>query len=172
MRITPLDIQHKVFKTQFRGYHPRQVNQFLEEVAETVESLVRENNSLREKVTAKDEELTELRKAEAALTNTLVSTQNFTDQLKSGAEHDAHLIVKEAELKAEEMLSQARSQLMELQRTFGDLRRQRVLLIEQIRSTLKTFDRMLEVEEGESVPSPELPSVVHASVETPPVSHL
>lgn len=172
MRITPLDIQHKVFKTQFRGYHPRQVNQFLEEVAETVESLVRENNSLREKATAKDEELAELRKAEAALTNTLVTTQNFTEQLKSGAEHDAHLIVKEAELKAEEMLSQARSQLMELQRTLGDLRRQRVLLIEQIRSTLKIFERMLEVEEGESQPSSELPNVVHTAVESPPVSQL
>ena len=31
MKITPLDIQHKVFETKFRGYERRQVDQFLEE---------------------------------------------------------------------------------------------------------------------------------------------
>ena len=34
MKITPLDIQHKVLDTQWRGYHKTQVDQFLEEIAE------------------------------------------------------------------------------------------------------------------------------------------
>ena len=32
MKITPLDIQHKVFDTQWRGYNKPQVDQFLEEL--------------------------------------------------------------------------------------------------------------------------------------------
>lgn len=150
MRLTPLDIQHKTFPLQLRGYHRRQVHQFLEEVAETVEGLIRENHALREKLATKEEELGELRKAEAALTSTLVTTQTFTEQLKRGAQHDADLILKEAELKAEETLAQSRTQLTELQRSISDLRRQRVILLEQIRSTLKTFERIVEIEQGDA----------------------
>ena len=147
MKITPLDIQHKVFETQFRGYEKRQVDQFLEEVAETVESLTRENTVLKEKMSSKDDELLNLKKTESTLTNTLMSTQTFVDQLKRGAERDAELIVKEAELKAEEILAQSRTDLMELRRMIADLRRQRALVLERLRSTLGAFHRLIEVEE-------------------------
>ena len=148
MKITPLDIQHKVFDTQFRGYEKRQVDQFLEEIAETVENLTRENTTLKEKVVSKDDELNSLKKTETTLTSTLLSTQTFVDQLKRGAERDAELIVKEAELKAEEILAQSRSDLMELRRMIADLRRQRALVLERLRSTLGAFHRLIEVEEN------------------------
>jgi cell division initiation protein len=105
MKITPLDIQHKVLDTQWRGYHKIQVDQFLEEIAESVEELTKENLVLKEKLSGKDDELAQLKRAESTLTSTLISTQSFVDQLKRGAERDSELIVKEAELKAEEVLS-------------------------------------------------------------------
>ena len=94
MKVTPLDIQHKIFPRQFRGYHSDQVNRFLDEIAETIESLVRENSALREKVSAREAEMNNLRKAEATLTNTLISSQNFADQIKLGARQDAERILK------------------------------------------------------------------------------
>ena len=96
MKITPLDIQHKVLDRQWRGYHKTQVDQFLEEIAETVEELTKENMMLKEKLTGKDEELKQLKRAESTLTSTLISTQSFVDQLKRGAQRDSDLIVKEA----------------------------------------------------------------------------
>ena len=48
MKITPLDIQHKVLDRQWRGYHKTQVDQFLEEIAESVEELTKENMMLKE----------------------------------------------------------------------------------------------------------------------------
>ncbi|MGB0910113.1 MAG: DivIVA domain-containing protein [Nitrospirales bacterium] len=148
MKITPLDIQHKIFDLQFRGYEKRQVDQFLEELAETVEGLTRENSSLKEAALAKDQELDHLKKSESTLTNTLMSTQTFVDHLKRGAERDAELIVKEAELKAEEILAQSRTDLMDLRRIITDLRRQRALVLEHLRSTLNAFHRLIEVEDG------------------------
>ena len=159
MKITPLDIQHKVFDTQFRGYEKRQVDQFLEELAETVESLTRENATLKENSVSKDNELEHLKKAESTLTTTLMSTQTFVDHLKRGAERDAELIVKEAELKAEEILAQSRTDLMELRRIIADLRRQRALVLEHLRSTLSAFHRLIEVEEG----AEPIPDVVEES---------
>ncbi len=147
MKVTPLDIQHKIFPRQFRGYHPDQVNRFLDEIAETIESLVRENSGLREKVSVREDEMNNLRKAEATLTNTLISSQNFADQIKLGARQDAERILKEAELKGGEMLLHARTELADLQRGMADLYRQRALALERIRSTLKTFERLLEMEE-------------------------
>ncbi len=57
------------------------------------------------------------------------------------------MIVKEAELKAEEVLSQSRTEVVELRRVIAELRRHRALVLERIRSTLNAFNRLIEVEE-------------------------
>lgn len=147
MKITPLDIQHKVLEKEWRGYHKIQVDQFLEEIAETVEELIKENLVLKEKLSGKDEELAQLKRAESTLTSTLISTQSFVDQLKRGAQRDADLVVKEAELKAEEILSQSRAELVEMRRTISGLRQQRALVLDRLRVTLSSFHRLVEVEE-------------------------
>ncbi|MEE8125361.1 MAG: DivIVA domain-containing protein [Nitrospirales bacterium] len=147
MKITPLDIQHKVFDTQWRGYNKLQVDQFLEEIAESVEELTKQNLILKEKLNGKDEELSQLKRAESTLTSTLISTQSFVDQLKRGAQRDADLVVKEAELKAEEILAQSRTEHVELRRIISDLGRQRALVLDRLRSTLSAFHRLVEIEE-------------------------
>jgi len=50
MKITPLDIQQMVFNVTFRGYDKEEVNRFLEELAQTVESLNRDHAVQREKI--------------------------------------------------------------------------------------------------------------------------
>ena len=69
------------------------------------------------------------------------------DQLKRGAQRDADLVVKEAELKAEEILSQSRAELVDMRRTISGLRQQRALVLDRLRSTLSSFHRLVEVEE-------------------------
>ncbi len=147
MKITPLDIQHKVLETQWRGYHKTQVDQFLEEIAESVEELTKENLVLKEKLSGKDDELAQLKRVESTLTSTLISTQSFVDQMKQGAQRDSDLIVKEAELKAEEILSQSRAELVEMRRTISGLRQQRALVLDRLRLTLSSFHRLVELEE-------------------------
>jgi cell division initiation protein len=78
-----------------------------------------------------------------------VSAQTLTDELKQAAQRDAELIMKEAELKASELLQEARIEMASLQRDLSDLHKQRLLAIERLRSTLRTFERMLEIEAGD-----------------------
>ncbi len=146
MKITPLDIQHKVFDTQWRGYNRVQVDQFLEEIAESVEQLTKDNLILKEKMSGKEEELEQLKRAESTLTSTLISTQSFVDQLKRGAQRDADLVVKEAELKAEEILAQSRTELVEMRRIISLLKQQRALVLDRLRQTLSSFHRLVEIE--------------------------
>src|SRR3990170_3856054 len=103
MKITPLDIQQAGFKVKLRGYDRQEVDAFLDSVTEDYEALIRENNALREKVTETENQLAELRKKEATLNNTLMKAQDLVEEMGRSAQKDAELILKEAELKAEEM---------------------------------------------------------------------
>lgn len=150
MKITPLDIQQMVFRVKFRGYDRDEVNRFLEEVAQTVESLNRDNAALRERVAFLEQQVAELKRTETTLSNTLVSAQSLADDVKRSAQRDAELIVKEAELKAGELFRQARVELAGTQRDLSMLLKQRLLMVERMRATLHTFERMLDVEVSEA----------------------
>jgi cell division initiation protein len=149
MKITPLDIQQMVFRVKFRGYDREEVNRFLEEVAQTVEALNRDNTALRDRLAMTEQQVAELKRTEATLSNTLVSAQSLAEEVKRSAQRDADLIIKEAELKAGELIRQARAELGETQRDLSQLQKQRLLMIERVRATLHTFERMLDVETSE-----------------------
>ena len=150
MKITPLDIQQMVFRTKLRGYDREEVNRFLEELAQTVESLNRDNALLRERLAMTEQQVSELKRTETTLSNTLVAAQSLADDVKRSANRDAELIVKEAELKAGEVIRQARVELGETQRDLSQLQKQRLLMVERMRATLHTFERMLDVESAEA----------------------
>jgi cell division initiation protein len=150
MKITPLDIQQMVFRTKLRGYDREEVNRFLEELAQTVESLNRDNAQLRERLAMTEQQVSELKRTETTLSNTLVAAQSLADDVKRSANRDAELIVKEAELKAGEVIRQARVELGETQRDLSQLQKQRLLMVERMRATLHTFERMLDVESSEA----------------------
>ena len=48
-RLTPTDVQEKVFRLSFRGYNEQDVDRFLDEVTEELASLYEENKRLRER---------------------------------------------------------------------------------------------------------------------------
>lgn len=153
MKVTPLDIQKMEFKVLFRGYSRDEVDRFLEDIADTVETLNRENGELRDKVVLAEAQLQDLKKSETALSNTLVSAQTLGEELKQAGQRDAELILREAELKASEIIREARAELVGTQREVSDLRKQRLIMIERLRSTLRTFERTLEIEDEESANS-------------------
>jgi cell division initiation protein len=84
------------------------------------------------------------------LSNTLVSAQSLAEDVKRSAQRESELVIKEAELKAGEMIRRARVELSNTQRDLSVLQKQRLLMVERLRATLRTFERMLEVEEQEA----------------------
>jgi cell division initiation protein len=150
MRMTPLDIQQMVFKVVFRGYDKEEVNRFLEEIAQTVELLNRDDAVQREKIVFLEQQLAELKRTEATLSSTLLSAQSLAEDVKRNAHREADLVVKEAEQKAGEMIHQARVELTDTQRDLTALQKQRLLMVERFRASLRMFERMLEVEEHEA----------------------
>jgi len=147
MKITPLDIQQREFKVSFRGYNRDEVGEFLRSVSRTVEELVKENAVLKERVEELGTQVNDLSKKEAALNELLVTTQTMAETLKQTARREAELIMKEAELKSEELLKRAQGEYEGLHRDILALQKQRIVAIEKLRALLQTFHRMVELEE-------------------------
>jgi len=151
MRITPLDIQQMVFKVSFRGYDKEEVNRFLEELAQTVESLNRDHAVQQEKIIFLEQQLAELKRTEATLSSTLLSAQSLAEDVKRNAQREAELVIKEAELKAGELIRQARVELTDTQRDLSSLQKQRLIMVERLRASLRMFERLFEVEEQDAL---------------------
>jgi cell division initiation protein len=90
-----------------------------------------------------------LRKKEATLNNTLMKAQDLVEEMKHGAQKDAELVLKEAELKAEAMIHAAREEMAAIKREILDLQKQRIVFLEKIRSMIKIFQRVVEFEDRE-----------------------
>ena len=146
MKISPLDIEKMKFRVCFRGYQRREVDEFLDSLTVEYEGLINENESLREKQVALEGQLRDLKNKESVLTQTLTNAQKLVEEMKEGAQKDASLIVKQAELQAEEVLKDSRDESVHIRSEILDLRKQRMFFIERCRSTIDSFQKLLEIE--------------------------
>jgi len=146
MKITPLDIRQMQFPKGFRGYPPQEVDAFLETLAEEVEEVLRENATLRERLEEQTLTISELKKAEGALTDTLIMAQKAIENMKATAQKEGELIIRQAEIRAEEITQGAVRQVTQLQGELFNLRKQRDLFIEKMRSLISGFEKTLQWE--------------------------
>lgn len=150
MKLTPIDIQQQQFRTAFRGFERRDVQSFLDLVAQQMGELSRERGELQSEVRRTARELEEHREREASLREAMLTAQRAIDEIREQAQKEAQLVVAEAEIRAEKLLHNAHSRVMKILDEISDLRTQRVRLIEALRAVLKTHDRLLDVHEAES----------------------
>ena len=145
MKITPLDIQQQQFKTRFRGFDVREVDAFLEQMAETFESLQKQNQILGDEVRRLELEIQGYRKREETFKRALLNSQKVLDQMKDNARKSAELIIAEAEVKAEKILNKAHNRLAQLHEDIAELKRQRTQIEVQISSIIEAHSRLLEI---------------------------
>jgi cell division initiation protein len=156
MKITPLDIQQQQFRVKFRGFDMVEVDNFLDEVANEWEELLRENNRLKEEDRQKAEKIEELKGAERELRNALVSAQQICEEIKSNARKEGDLIIEEAKGNARKIIEAAQTQAIQLQTEISQLDRQREEFKASLKSTVEMHLRLLEsYRESPSSPAPE-----------------
>ena len=145
MKITPLDIQQQQFKTRFRGFDVREVDAFLEQIADTFEGLQKKNEDMGEEVRRLELEIRGYRKREETFKRALLNSQKVLDQMKDNARKSAELIIAEAEVKAEKILNKAHNRLAQLHEDIAELKRQRTQIEVQISSIIEAHSRLLEI---------------------------
>jgi cell division initiation protein len=110
MKLTPLDIHHKEFGHSLRGYNEEQVDAFLDEVADEFERLFKENIDLSERLEAAGERVRTYQAMEATLQNTMVAATRSAEEIGNKARAEAEMTVRDAELKAKEIIHNALQQ--------------------------------------------------------------
>lgn len=155
MRITPLDIQQKQFATKFRGFDMEEVDSFLELIREEMEELLRENANLREEARRYEKQLKEYKNIETTLKDTLVNTQQIVEQFRDSAKKDAELIIKEAELKTEEMIRMAQEKVVKIHEDITDLKGIRRHFKEEVKRLIEGHMRMIEFDKEREAETPD-----------------
>jgi len=145
VNITPLDIQQQKFKTKIRGFDVREVDAFLEQMANVFESLQRTHKHLQEEVRRLELEIQGYRKREETFKRALLNSQKVLDQMKDNAHKSAELIIAEAEVKAEKILNNAHNRLAQLHEDISELKRQRTQIEVQIGSIVEAHSKLLEL---------------------------
>ena len=145
VNLTPLDIQQQKFKTRFRGFDIQEVDFFLDQMADAFESLLKQNEKLKEEFRRLQLEIQGYKNREDAFKRALLNSQRVIEQMKENAQKSAELIVAEAEVKAEKILNKAHNRLAQLHEDIAELKRQRMQIEVQISSVIEAHGKLLEI---------------------------
>lgn len=156
--LTPLDIHNKEFKKSFRGYDEEEVDEFLDQIIDSYETLYKENISLKEALATKDSNISQYKDMEDTLKQTLVIAQQTAEEIRQSSEKQAEVMIKEAELKAANLmkeaqekarllLSEAENKVQKVYKDKEELRKQLQLFKMKFKSFLEGQLAMIEEEE-------------------------
>jgi cell division initiation protein len=125
MRIAPLDLRQQRFTVGMRGFDRTEVVAFMTEAADDYEHALREIDRLRQDLARMEALLNEHRDREDNLRNTLLTAQRLSDEVKTSAQNEARMIVREAQGRADLLLQKAQARADELDRDIKELRLRR-----------------------------------------------
>jgi cell division initiation protein len=116
MKLTPSDIRHKEFHRGMRGYTDAEVDEFLDTVADEFERVVKENLDLSDRLERVQQQLEHYRGIEQTLQKTLLAAQQSAEEQRAAAHKEAQLVLRDAETKARETLSEAYAARQQVER--------------------------------------------------------
>lgn len=144
MRIAPIDIAHKTFGRKVMGFDTDEVAGFLRDLADQMEELVRERNTLKDGLRQKELQMMEYRERDDVLKATLATATKMADQIRTDAEREGKLIVQDAQQKAELIIKDGRDQLKRVYQEIADLKRLRMQFEVNMRSLIQAHVSMLD----------------------------
>jgi cell division initiation protein len=144
MRVTPLDIIKKEFTPSRKGVDEIEVTNFLEDVRETLDELLKENQRLRDVIKRRDAEIMELKGEESSIKDTLVLARRLTEDLERQSRRESDLIIGEARLEAQRILMEAADERRDLQGELTSLRSMKYKMMASMQSILDAHNLLLK----------------------------
>jgi cell division initiation protein len=155
MKIAPIDIAHKNFTRKMMGIDQEEVTDFLRQVAEEMEALVRERNNLREQMREKELAILEFRERDELLKSTITTATKMSDKIQQDAERESRLIISDAKQQADVIVRDARDSLKRIFSEISDLKKVRMQYENNLRALMQSHLTMLE--QGQKImPDPQL----------------
>jgi len=148
-RVTPLEIQKHEFSRKWKGIDPVEVESFLALIAEEMEEIARTNAELETRVRRLEEENAEHRERERILKETLLAAQRASEDIRSGAQRQAEMIVREAQGSGERLTHNALQRAAEIEKAIHELKIQRANFRLQLQKMIELFQHVLDFDRDE-----------------------
>jgi len=153
--LTPIDIQNKEFGRSIRGFSPSEVIEFLDRIAKEYEEHIKENITLKEKLTQAKEKLDQYHKLEETLHNAIVVAQEAAEDVKRNASKEADLIRREAERDSSRIMEDARYKASRILSEHDEVYKQAQIYKMRFRSLVEAQLSALEMEDWLSMEPPQ-----------------
>ncbi|MGD9971844.1 MAG: DivIVA domain-containing protein [Desulfatirhabdiaceae bacterium] len=144
--ITPLDIQQHQFHIRFRGFDTREVDEFLDQIARTLDTLYTEIDRLKQENIALKDANQILTQQEESANQQMKQAQQLIDQMQAGARKSSEAIIAQAEFKGEKIINQAYNRLAQVHEDVIRLKTQRMQIEAQIRALIDSHIKLLDME--------------------------
>jgi cell division initiation protein len=155
MPIRPIDVRRKEFKSNFRGYDPNQVDDFLDAVADEFERNYTENQRMREEVSSLRDRLQQFEDLEGSIRAALVHAEQASNDLrksatqeaegiKQSAQREADFTIREAQSRSHQMLADSSARIERVQDSYEALQEAKRSFANDFRHLLKTYTDMME----------------------------
>lgn len=144
MKLTPQEILSQTFSKKLKGFDGNEVRNFLQQVAETLESEIQEKEELRKGMERLRESLAKLERKEELLRDTLIAAQKFSSEIKANSHKEAELITKDAEIKSEEIVKHAAIRQMAIREEIKNLQFKRKEIESDIIHLLNSLKELIE----------------------------
>lgn len=118
--LTLEQIKNVTFTRSMGGYKMSEVDDFLDQCADTVDSLIKERNASNKKLEVLADKLMEYRNDEDSIRSALVNAQRLGDTIVREANQKAALAQEDAAIKAEKLVEDARAKAKEAINSVAD----------------------------------------------------
>lgn len=150
MKLSPVNIKRQEFSKEIRGYNTKEVTDFLEKVADEVESAIKENETLRRTIDHLNLDVERYKTIEDSLQKALIAAQESSGTALQKAHEEAAEIVRHAELEAEKLLADSQQKAIELQQHIAGLEERRAYILARLSAIIETQESVI----GETTPVP------------------
>ena len=150
MKVSPISIKKQEFNKVLRGYDKDEVQAYLEKLSDEFEALQKENESLKNDLEESAAKLAEFRKIEKNLQDTLLKAQESSSKSIESTKKQTGLMIKEAEIKASQLLEKAKESANEIRNAVINLREERDLIIANLKSIINSQAHLLEMKVEEA----------------------
>lgn len=145
MKLSPITIKRQEFAKKLRGFDEDEVRAYLEKIADDIDDLQKENESLNNDLSSLKEKIEEYKKIEKNLQDTLLKAQENSTKAIESTKKQTSLMVKEAELKATQIVEKARENANEIRNAVLSLREEKDLLIARLKAIISSQAHLLEL---------------------------
>jgi cell division initiation protein len=144
MKIAPIDIANKNFHRRMMGFDADEVMEFLRLIAQEMEALIKERNSLKENLRERELTIGEYRDRDELLKSTITTATRMSEKIQADAEREAKLILHDATQKGETIVRDSRDSLKRIYQEINDLKRVRLQFENNLKALVQSHLTMLD----------------------------